>query len=302
MRRFRNGLFACLALLLAMGGTFLLTAPGLAQDGSPPRPSHVHSGDCDEPGPVVQGLTALTVPTGPTAGNDEAVLAEAAFSTIPLTLDEMLASDHSLKVHLSAEQIDVYLVCGDIGGALDADGALIVGLKEQDGSGYTGIAYLVPGANGTNISVMIAKVLPGGGAGDDSAQAADEQAADDQAGDDQAADDQAADDAEPPADDQANAADDGVNVVGVVLTEFEIRMPTVLPAGPTQLNITNIGTLPHNLVIEGPGGTGTLNANLDPQTSGQLTGDFVPGTYTVFCPVGNGAHRANGMELTVTFE
>lgn len=297
MRRFRNGLFACLALLLAMGGTVLLTPPGLAQDGSPPRPSHVHSGDCDEPGPVVQGLTALTVPSGPTAGNDEAVLAEAAFSTIPLTLDEMLASDHSLKVHLSAEQIDVYLACGDIGGALDADGALIVGLKEQDGSGYTGIAYLVPGANGTNISVMIAKVLPGGGAGDDAAPAADGQAADDQA-----ADDQAADDAEPAADDQADAADDGVNVVGVVLTEFEIRMPTVLPAGPTQLNISNTGTLPHNLVIEGPGGVGTLETNLEPFSSGQLIGDFAPGTYTVFCPVGNGAHRANGMELTVTFE
>jgi hypothetical protein len=294
MRRFRTSLIACLTLLIAVGGAVIFAAPGLAQDASPPRPSHVHEGDCDEPGGVIQSLTALTVPTGPTAGNDEAVLAEAAFSTIPLTIDEMLATDHSLKVHLSADQIDVYLVCGDIGGALDADGALIVGLKEQDGSGYTGIAYLVPGANGTNISVMIAKVLAGGGAGDDAAPQAD-----DAGTDDAAADDAAEDDAAPPA---AEQADTGVNVVGVVLTEFEIRMPTVLPAGPTQLNITNIGTLPHNLVVEGPGGTGTLETNLEPKTSGQLSGDFAPGTYTVFCPVGNGAHRANGMELTMTFE
>lgn len=285
MRFFRTGCVACLTLLMAVGGALLLAAPGLAQDASPPRPSHIHEGDCDEPGGVIQGLTALTVPGGQTSGNSDAVLAEAAFSTIPLSLDEMLATDHSLKVHLSAAQIDVYLACGDIGGALDADGALIVGLKEQDGSGYTGIAYLVPGANGqTNISVMIAKVLPGGGAGDDAAPAA-------AAG--------ATDTAPAPADNQGTG---GVNVVGVTLTEFEIRMPAVLPAGPTQLNITNVGTLPHNLVIEGPGGTGTLEANLPPQTTGQLSGDFAPGVYTVFCPVGDGAHRANGMQITVTFE
>ncbi len=285
MRRFRTSLIACLTLLIAVGGAAIFAAPGLAQDASPPRPSHVHDGDCDEPGGVVQGLTALTVPTGATSGNDKAVLAEAAFSTIPLTLDEMLATDHSLKVHLSAAQIDVYLVCGDIGGALDADGALIVGLKEQDGSGYTGIAYLVPAANGTNVSVMIAKVLPGGGAGDNAAAA--------DAGTGESAD------AAPPAADQAAG---GVNVVGVVLTEFEIRMPTVLPAGPTQFNISNTGTLPHNLVIEGNGISGSLDANLAPFSSGQISGDLAPGTYTVFCPVGDGAHRANGMELTITVE
>jgi hypothetical protein len=132
---------------------------------------------------------------------------------------------------------------------------------------------------------MIAKVLPGGGAGDDAAAA--DAGAGDSAG------------AAPPAADQAAG---GVNVVGVVLTEFEIRMPTVLPAGPTQFNISNTGTLPHNLVIEGNGISGSLDANLAPFSSGQISGDLAPGTYTVFCPVGDGAHRANGMELTITVE
>jgi hypothetical protein len=275
---------AVLVALSAFGAIVLNGSPSLAQSASPPRPSHVHEGDCDEPGGVVQGLTALTVPSGPTAGNSDAVLAEAAFSSIPLSVDQMLATDHSLKVHLSADQIDVYLVCGDIGGALDADGALIVGLKEQDGSGYTGIAYLVPNANGqTSVSVMIAKVLPGGGAGDDAAATPDNSA--------EAADETA---------DSGAAAPSGVNVVGVTLTEFSINMPTELPAGPTQFNITNVGAVPHNFVIEGNGLSGALEANLEPRTSGQLSGDLAPGTYTVFCPLGQGAHRSNGMEVTLT--
>jgi hypothetical protein len=292
MRRSPVGLLSLVVIVTVLGGLLGGGPSGLAQDQpSPPRPSHVHEGDCDEPGAVVQGLTPLTVPSGPTAGNDEAVLAEAAFSSIPLSVDEMLAADHSLKVHLSAEQIDVYLVCGDIGGALDADGALIVGLKEQDGSGYTGIAYLVPNASGqTSVSVMIGKVLPGGGAGDDAAATAPDA-------------EPAAADAEPAADDAgAAAAPAGINVVGVTLTEFSINMPTELPAGPTQFNITNTGTLPHNFVIEGAGLAGQLDVNLEPRTSGQITGELLPGTYTVFCPVGNGAHRANGMELTLTVQ
>ena len=113
---------------------------------------------------MIQPLTPLTVPSGPVLGNADAVVAEAAFTNIPIALTDLLASDHALKVHLSKAQIQIYLACGDIGGATDADGALIVGLKELDNSGYTGIAYLVPAANGsTNVSVLIAKVLPGGG-------------------------------------------------------------------------------------------------------------------------------------------
>src|SRR5262249_20898392 len=153
------------------------------------------------------------------------------------------------KVHLSKEQIQIYLACGDIGGALDADGALIVGLKELDNSGYTGIAYLVPAANGsTNVSVLIAKVLPGGGipAGTPAAGAAETPAA-----------------AAP-------------QVVDVGLTEFAIAMPSSLPAGPTRFSIHNNGTVPHSFVIEGQGIEKKLANNLQPGQSAFLNVDLAP--------------------------
>ncbi|MGH9174201.1 MAG: hypothetical protein ACRD1H_07575, partial [Vicinamibacterales bacterium] len=177
-------------------------------------------------GEVIRPLTNLTVPGGDVSGNADAVVAEAAFTIVPESLDELLEEDHALKVHLSREQIQVYLACGDIGGTVDANGALIVGMKELGDSGYAGIAYLAPAANGgTSVSVMIAQVIPGAG----DAPADQEQ------------------EAEPAPETPAPAAADaGPELVDVSLTNFAIDMPTELAAGPIRFNIVNNGAAPHN--------------------------------------------------------
>jgi len=263
-------------LLLLLGGLFLASSRTLGQEASPPRPSHIHDGDCDEPGQIIQPLTALTVPVGQVSGNTDAVVAEAAFTVIPQSLDELLAADHALKVHLSKAQIQIYLACGDIGGTVDANGALIVGMKELDDSGYTGIAYLAPAGNGsTSVSVMIAKVVGPGG----TPQAAAEPA---------------------PASASTPAAASEPQLVDVSLTEFAIDMPTTVPAGKVRFNVTNNGTVPHSFVLEGEGISKRLANNVPPGSSAKLNADLKPGTYTVYCPVGEGAHRGKGMEVTLT--
>jgi plastocyanin len=262
-------------LLVLLGGLFLAGSHTLGQEASPPRPSHIHDGDCDEPGQIIQPLTSLTVPAGQVSGNSDAVVAEAAFTVIPQSLDELLGTDHALKVHLSKEQIQIYLACGDIGGTVDANGALIVGMKELGNSGYTGIAYLAPaGGGGTSVSVMIAKVLPG--ATPEAAAAATEVAA------------------------VTPAADSGPQLVDVSLTDFAIDMPETLPAGKVRFNVTNNGTVPHSFVVEGEGVSKRLANNVPPGGSAKLNADLKPGTYTVYCPVGEGAHRTKGMEVTLT--
>ncbi|MGH9457666.1 MAG: cupredoxin domain-containing protein [Thermoanaerobaculia bacterium] len=86
--------------------------------------------------------------------------------------------------------------------------------------------------------------------------------------------------------------------VDVALTEYRIEMPATLPAGPVTFQITNSGTMPHNFEIEGQGIEEELPQDLQPGESGTLEADLQPGTYTIYCPVGN--HRSEGMELQLT--
>ena len=132
-----------------------------------------------------------------------------------------------------------------------------------------------PAANGsTNVSVLIAKVLPGGGIPAVGTPAAGTAA--------------------------VTPAAAAPQVVDVGLTEFAIAMPNALPAGPTRFSIHNNGTAPHSFVIEGQGIEKKLANNLQPGQSAFLNVDLAPGTYTIYCPVGEGAHRAKGMEVQVT--
>jgi uncharacterized cupredoxin-like copper-binding protein len=84
----------------------------------------------------------------------------------------------------------------------------------------------------------------------------------------------------------------------VSLTEFQIEMPTSLPATVHVFDVANNGSDEHNLTVEGQGVKTEFVTNL---TSGQTQSMQIylaPGTYTVYCPVGD--HRAEGMALTVT--
>ena len=89
------------------------------------------------------------------------------------------------------------------------------------------------------------------------------------------------------------------NVVQVELTEFEIRMPNELPAGATTFEVTNVGSIEHNFEVEGQGIEREFEQNLQPGETKTLEVDLQPGTYEVYCPVGNHAERGMRLELTV---
>jgi hypothetical protein len=151
-----------------------------AQDATPAtagmqaHPVHIHSGNCDELGEVVAPLTDLTTPEGDRVGQrNRAAQGTASYTNVPLTLDAILAEDHAINAHLSADQIDVYIACGEVGGVMAPDGTLTIGLREIGGSGYTGIAYLAPGADGASTDVTVFLAETGGrDRGGDNAQAA----------------------------------------------------------------------------------------------------------------------------------
>lgn len=172
-------------LTLAGAGALLLTSAvsGLtvsAQDATPPaagvaaHPVHIHSGNCDELGEVVAPLTDLTTPEGDRVGQrNRAAQGDTSYTNVPLTMDAILAEDHAINAHLSADQIDVYIACGEIGGVMAPDGSLTIGLREESDSGYTGVAYLAPGADGASTDVTVFLADTGGrNRGGNNAQAA----------------------------------------------------------------------------------------------------------------------------------
>ncbi|MEX1164588.1 MAG: multicopper oxidase domain-containing protein, partial [Nitriliruptor sp.] len=82
----------------------------------------------------------------------------------------------------------------------------------------------------------------------------------------------------------------------VELSEFVIDPSDLtIPAGGT-LEVTNAGSIPHDLAVVGEGiGTSMLNGGESESLS--LAG-LAPGTYTVHCTVGG--HEAGGMKATLT--
>ena len=162
-----------LALLgLILGGGF----GAAAQDGTPEtddeggaaaHPAHVHSGTCDEldPNPAFP-LDDVTAPAdAETEGAETAVPVETSETTIGVALSDLLADDYAINVHESAENSGNYIACGDIGGAVtegdDGEGdELAVGLREQNGSGYAGVAWLQESADGgTTVTLFLARDL-----------------------------------------------------------------------------------------------------------------------------------------------
>jgi plastocyanin len=88
-------------------------------------------------------------------------------------------------------------------------------------------------------------------------------------------------------------------VVTVSATEYAFELSTTtIPAGAVSFELTNNGSMSHDLVLEGGPGGGTEVIGSGETATFNVT--LEPGTYTLYCSVGN--HRAQGMEIEITVE
>lgn len=133
------------------------------------RPTALYAGACAEEtadlGQVVSPLNGPAAPVGDAQGQDGAAPAASSVTAIDLPFDDLLADAHAIAV-LAADAEDAPVVaCGEIGGTLTANGALVVGLREANGSGVAGVAILAPSALDpatSDVSVFVADDLVGG--------------------------------------------------------------------------------------------------------------------------------------------
>ncbi len=100
--------------------------------------------------------------------------------------------------------------------------------------------------------------------------------------------------AESPSQAPGDAGAGEAQTVEVSLTEYQIDMPSSIAAGAVTFDVTNDGAEIHGFEVEGNGIEEEIE-ELGAGEAGTLEVDLEPGTYEVYCPVGN--HRGMGMEL-----
>ena len=132
--------------------------------GDAPHPAHIHSGTCDDLGDIVVPLSDVTEQTaGENFGAASAVLVKESETDVELPLGDILAAPHAINVHESAEAIQNYIACGDIGGRV-IDGDLVIGLRELNDSGHHGVAVLAGADAGTGVTIYLSEEGEGAGA------------------------------------------------------------------------------------------------------------------------------------------
>ena len=245
------------------------------------RPMEVHAGGCDDPGETIATMTPLETPEGEAQGQGAAIEAESSYSSLPIPIESLLEGQTNISVLLSDEEAETVIGCGEIGGVPDEGGSLVIKLSERNGSGFTGIAFLAPGDPGTTgASVFLAGQRTVAETRELAAATAPEAPL------------------EPIPEPTPTA--EPVQVVDLVLLEWLIDMPEETRTGPVNFVITNEGSEAHSVVIESGGVVvAELPAPLDPGKSTILSADLPPGEYVVYCPLGNGEHREEGMETTL---
>ena len=130
-----------------------------------PRTAAIHAGSCDDldSDPVFE-LDEVTA--GETAATEPATPVETSFSSVDAPLADLLAEAHAIVVAIDGDP-EAAVACGELGD--EGEDNLFVGLREQNRSGSSGVAWLRDEGDATRVSLFLAEGLAdtGGATPDD---------------------------------------------------------------------------------------------------------------------------------------
>src|SRR5438105_9968655 len=93
-----------------------------------------------------------------------------------------------------------------------------------------------------------------------------------------------------------NSAPGDPAAVSAKLSEWKVELSKrSIAAGTVTFTVANVGSIPHAFEVEGQG-IEQETAVIQPGSSAILTLTLKPGTYEVYCPVGEDSHKKLGME------
>jgi hypothetical protein len=128
--------------------------------GVAPFPAFVVAGTCDD---LDESTSYNLIDAGSDEaddkpqGADHAIPVARSSTSIRVVLDDLIADPHSIIVRAGGSNKQL-IACGEIGGVL-TNSSLAHGLKEQNGSGYAGIAQLTGADTQTSIEIFVAQDL-----------------------------------------------------------------------------------------------------------------------------------------------
>jgi plastocyanin len=250
----RFGLVSVAGALL-LGSAVLMSGGASAHEGVP-HPAHIHTGQCPTPGDVVFPLNDLggdnatngTPMATDMMGSSSAVPVDFSLTKVDSALNDLLDGNHAIVVHESAENIQNYILCGDLGGTVMGGSDIAVGLAQLNDSGYSGVAWLHDNGDGTtDVRVFATEVAAGGGH----------------------------EEATP----AASSGSSNGNAVSVDIKNFSFGDPLTVSVGTT-VTWTNQDTAPHTVTQSG--GNGFQSGKIDPGASFSYTFKEA-GTFDYYC-------------------
>jgi len=151
-------------------------------------PAHIHAGTCENLGDVVFPLNNVRVgglmmdmmagtpeadmEMGEEMGAPSRVPIATSATVVDAPLADILNAEHAINVHLSDEEIEEYVACGDIGGmvmtgpGMEGGGTVVIGLRSLNDSGISGVATLEGMGAQTEVVLYLGEDLGGVDAAD----------------------------------------------------------------------------------------------------------------------------------------
>jgi hypothetical protein len=104
---------------------------------------------------------------GEEMGSESRIPVATSLTMVDASLEDILAGEHAINYHESEENIQNYIACGDIGGAvmtmpgMGDEGTLVIGLRSLNDSGISGVALLQGMGDQTQVAVFLGEDLTG---------------------------------------------------------------------------------------------------------------------------------------------
>ena len=152
---------------VAVAGLFVAGGLAAAQDATPAggsahaHPAHIHLGTCEELDPSPTFPLADVARMASESGAAAAIPVERSVTTVDAMLEELRTGGYAINIHQGADDIGTYVACGNLNGARDDSGTLVVGLGALNDSRHAGVAILTEQGEQTDVTVYLVEGLSG---------------------------------------------------------------------------------------------------------------------------------------------